>query len=696
MLVAPMLRSVLLTPLQSLALFLWRPLYGPPQAASAEPNRRREQGELVSLAFTVCLALFLVKIFIAFRDLDRDDMPPTVCMDGFWVSVAQVWACCAQDFAVGLGCVLVGGIVLRLLRSHGVRRSLRIVAHIAAALALCYMIVNAQIYHVLRRFMTFSLFQLGGGFKPERSIFEYATPSVKAALALVPLLALALHLLWVHQLPRFWSSLAWLVARPLVLVGGIVGLSFVTIETQRTLFREHRGDFTENPHLLLARSLIWDMEFGDVGPEPPETAEFEPNQPRLSGLTLAKRPTNVIVIVLECAACTYLSNYDYPQETTPCLRELGPRSVTFDRFHATANHTIASALPLCGSLWNDPWSISTLIEFPRFQVPAASSWLQQHGYQTAFLGAGGYRAWEGYRNLYKSIAVTGWDLTRDETNPFWAEGGDRKRFLSQDYLDQAMFTDAGRYLQKMGKDGGTAGKKPFFLLLWNYETHGPYFGWGGGPEWDKRHFPPMILGREQEEEFVRFLNSLHKTDRLIGELYRELEKQGLADDTLVVVTADHGEAFGQHGCFMHGDSLFDEEVRVPLILINRPLADAVSTRSNVIGSHIDIWATIADICGFPFNPVWQGRSLLGGKDADRRAYFARRGAIGVREGRFKYIWDYEVKREYLFDLEADPAERANLAGEKRDYCLRQRRRLRDWKVYQNELTKEHLLEATQP
>ena len=74
-------------------------------------------------------------------------------------------------------------------------------------------------------------------------------------------------------------------------------------------------------------------------------------------------------------------------------------------------------------------------------------------------------------------------------------------------------------------------------------------------------------------------------------------------------------------------------------------------------------------------------------------YFSRIEALGVIEGRFKYIWDATKQRDYLYDLHADPQEGRNIAAEQPDLCLRQRRRLRDWTLYQRELTKQRLTEA---
>jgi arylsulfatase A-like enzyme len=118
--------------------------------------------------------------------------------------------------------------------------------------------------------------------------------------------------------------------------------------------------------------------------------------------------------------------------------------------------------------------------------------------------------------------------------------------------------------------------------------------------------------------------------------------------------------------------------------------------NKTIGSHIDLWPTITDICGIPINPLWQGRSLLGNfPEQDRRAYFSRRGTLGLREGRFKYLWDYDSRTEYLFDLEEDPGELHNLSKENSELCHEYRRRLRDWTNFQTETTRARLIESAQ-
>src|SRR5207249_3125463 len=155
---------------------------------------------------------------------------------------------------------------------------------------------------------------------------------------------------------------------------------------------------------------------------------------------------------------------------------------------------------------------------------------------------------------------------------------------------------------------------------------------------------------------------------------------------------DHGEEFGEHGWFGHNWSLYEEEVHVPCVLICPRLA-ALGRRSAAVGGHVDLWATITDVCGLPADPRWQGRSLLGAA-GDRRAYFYRgESELGVREGKYKYVWDYEQSVDRLYNLAADPTEQRNLAQEDPGLCAALHRRVKSWAGFQKRLTKERMAEV---
>jgi arylsulfatase A-like enzyme len=673
---------------------LWQPL---------STSRGRAHADLVSLIFAVCAAIFLTKVLLAALDLADPRRPPLIC-DGDWLaSLGRVFACFAEDLAVGLGCLLAAALALRLGVRPLYRGAVRAVIYLAALAALFFTVVDAHLFHQLHRFLTLELFEAGGGLQMETSIEEYAaSPAFKVTAVLLPLVTLVLHLGQRQALGKLWQRAAGWLCRPVVLLALIAGLLLGAEAAQAELFGDDPSDFAQSPHLLLVRSFFSESavdafagaEPGEDEPDPwpDELAEdFLPGRPRPSGV-LRRHPHNLIVIAVESLAAEYLQLYGAPFADTPNLCRLQKKGVVFTHFYATATKTICSALPLFGSLYNDVKARhGTAVEHEGFPVPAASLWLKRFGYKTYFLTANG-NGWDIFMNLDETFTRPGlFDVGRDEKHPFWSQGGlDPGRIHAQaGYMDKAAFADAHRVLRD------ARGHK-FYLMLWNYETHYPYFPGAGPSAYDRRRFPEAVAGHaDREADFRDHLNGIWRLDALIGDLYRDLEQLGLADDTLVVITGDHGEAWGQHGTWVHGGSVYEEEVHVPLILLCPRLAH-LGPRQDVVGCHVDLWPTIMDALGLPADPRWQGRSLLGAAPGEvRRAYFYNHGStmLGVREGDWKFLRDLAGNRDLLFDLAKDPGERHNLAARHPDLCDRLRRRLQVWVRFQSRLTRELLRQA---
>ena len=656
-----------------------------------EYRRDGERAELISLVFFTCTVLFVTKAFIAWRDLSNRALFPCIWDDNWLLALGRTWLCCTEDFVVGLGCLLGTALGLRLLPFRGWRRVLRGAAHLAAALAISLMLINAQLFHITRCFLTYGAFQMGGGLNPERSLQESATLPVKLVVGLVPLAVLALHFGVLRLLPGWWRTTARWMTRPLGVLGALalVAVLLVLFGNRNRLLAERPGYFARNPHLLLVRTYF-DHLFGG-GLEPGETtddSDFQPGKAQPS-LTLAKAPTNIILIVLESGCANYLDVYGYELPTTPRLRRLADRSVIFDNCYATATQTVQSALPLQAGLYNDPTTWITVWSYPELELPSAALRLQGQGYRTYFLGAHGGAVWNHSNNVNAKFLSRGFDLARTGDR-FWTDNQRPWPQSADDYKDADMFAEGLKCIDE------ARGNK-FFLMMWNYDTHYDYYPVAATESFDVSRFPVAVRhDPEKREAFQRYLRSLRHVDQLIGDLVEELEKRGLAEETLIVVTGDHGEAFGQHGKFTHANGLFEEDVHVPLIFIS-PLLAGLGRRSAAVGSHIDVWPTIVDVCGLPSDPRWQGRSLFAPEPPDgRRAYFALGDSLGVREGRYKYIWNHgdnqDQGRDLLFDLLDDPGERKNLAEENQELCRSQRRRLRTWSTFQQ----QYLLDNSNP
>ncbi len=210
-----------------------------------------------------------------------------------------------------------------------------------------------------------------------------------------------------------------------------------------------------------------------------------------------------------------------------------------------------------------------------------------------------------------------------------------------------------------------AGRKgPWFCWVHVFDPHDPYT-----PPEPYKH----IYAKDPYSGEVAFV------DAQIGRLLETLDKRGLRDDTIVVLTSDHGEAFGEKEEFFHGFFAYDNVLRVPLIVAYP------GAKPGLIGEtagHIDVFPTLCDLLGLEIPPAVQGESLLplaAGKKRNHPAlyfesmspYFFIEAAplSGYIEAGRKYI-DQPIREVY--DLGADPGEEANLAPQTDTAALQRR------------------------
>jgi len=166
-----------------------------------------------------------------------------------------------------------------------------------------------------------------------------------------------------------------------------------------------------------------------------------------------------------------------------------------------------------------------------------------------------------------------------------------------------------------------------------------------------------------EEIRRRYDLEVSAVDRAVGELLRDLERRGVADDTVVVLTSDHGEALGEHGQVGHVNTLYDEVLQVPLV-IRTPSARArraLSKNSERLVTHVDLAPTILELsdiapwdgmCGASLVSETKPRTLL----AETHKPEAPRDLLCLRDEKTKLIYDPAADQFACFDLESDPRE----------------------------------------
>ena len=266
-----------------------------------------------------------------------------------------------------------------------------------------------------------------------------------------------------------------------------------------------------------------------------------------------------------------------------------------------------------------------------------------------------------------------------------------RRHRFKRYVDGADLAD--RVLREIG--ARAAPDRPFFLWTHFIDTHVPYCA-GRGRRW-YRQTPRYLeaLGYPADIDLAIAVSERPETetqwaawsafydaavryiDEQVGRIIDGLDRMGLRDDTLVVVSGDHGEELGEHGDISHHFRLYEHNVRVPL-LFHRP--GTGRQRIGGLVTLLDLAPTMAHMAGLPPDPGWEGTPVTDGSVADRghvvletfhggSCLFDRRPPyMAVRTRQWKYLWKeyldptdlFSPDGPELYDIAADPMERHNL------------------------------------
>jgi arylsulfatase A-like enzyme len=388
-------------------------------------------------------------------------------------------------------------------------------------------------------------------------------------------------------------------------------------------------------------------------------------------------PPNVILFSLDTLGAGYLGAYGNPRPVSSHLDAILARSFRFDRAFAEFPNTFVSHSSLFTGLYP--------AHHGRYPGGGPGSWppldslvsrLAAHGYHTAAITEDAYVGSErGFAHGFDH-----WDNGDVGEEPAtWGNS-------------PGTFRSASAWLEAHGRTA------PFFLFLHTYEVHAPYRPRDAAARriadastpGDTRQFDPKALHRAMRRQItvggalsdadVRRLRALydgeiHYLDRQMGAFFDELAAAGLLDDTLVVITSDHGELFGEHGMVGHVGT-HNRVLHVPLGF-HWPGRIAPG-RSEQPVQLVDVLPTVFDLVGVPVPASLDGRSLAAELLGDRSDPPARtaiaessfkqqrcRAAdpdacwIEIRiaqDARFKRVRSRSGRRDTLHDLEADSGE----------------------------------------
>jgi arylsulfatase A-like enzyme len=345
---------------------------------------------------------------------------------------------------------------------------------------------------------------------------------------------------------------------------------------------------------------------------------------------------HVVLVTIDALRADHLGCYGYDRPVSPQLDAFAEQGVLFERAYAQAPHSSYSLSSLHTSEY-----LHELVELgkPLPQATLAKT-LGSAGYHTAAFFTDGIFHTEGAKLKQYRDDAYGFALF-DHTNR----------------ESEAQTERVLREVERIKK----LGEPPSFLWVHYFDVHEPYqettFGKG---------------------EMDRYDSEILHTDRELSRLLRALDEQ-FDREVVVAITADHGEEFREHGGVYHGSTLYDEQVRVPLILRAKGLGQKrVQTPVEVI----DVAPTLLGIVGVERAPSMRGRDLRAPalertKESNPvfSAVLTKRMAL---KWPLKLIADLRFNLYELYDLEADPNEHDNLADRRRADLDRMRALVYAW------------------
>jgi arylsulfatase A-like enzyme len=376
-------------------------------------------------------------------------------------------------------------------------------------------------------------------------------------------------------------------------------------------------------------------------PTPSPAADEDSSAASSEGDFKARAP-NIVFVTIDTLRADHLGFCGYDKPTSPNLDRWSERCAVFDQARATGSQTRFSVPPMViGKYFTE--IARTEGKWPTIlnEETTIAERLHEGGYHTAAFHSIGYLAprfgfAQGFEHYDASVLVE---------RP-------RTRFKStSDYVtDQALaYVDSLPFAEQESE-------KPFFLWAYYSDPHSPYIYHRGFPS-----FGPWMKDV--------YDNEIAYTDHHVGRLLDGLDEQGLLENTMVVLTSDHGEGLDEaedHGHRYHGPNLHDEVVRVPLMICG---AGVVPRRVATSVSLIDLPSTFLEVAQLPTDSALRGVSLThwlkGGDGAHPPVFFEKhKGSALPQKG--MVLWPYKVivKMAYnevqIYDLERDPQETVNL------------------------------------
>lgn len=345
---------------------------------------------------------------------------------------------------------------------------------------------------------------------------------------------------------------------------------------------------------------------------------------------------NLVMITLESQRATSTLP-PTSQPVTPFLDALAASSLTPSRGYSILPHTSKALVALHCGVAPPPDHANTEAEAGSMPMPCLAELLRDHGYKTAFLQS----ATEHFERRRATVDNLGFDFFRSVDSMPKAGFGKANYF---GYEDDIMLGPARDWL-------ASTGGAPFMLSLLTVTGHHDYVLEGHEP-----------IDFVEDPLLNSYLNVIHYQDAFVGRVIDMFKELGLYQDTVFVVTGDHGEGFGEHRVFQHDNTIYDEGIRIPL-LVHDPLR--AGEHLGEPANQLTVLPTAVDAIGFDLVSEHGYRpSLYSGQPQGLlvATCLARGRCTAIIDGDRKLIHHFGDRRDEVFDLAVDPFELNDLAS----------------------------------
>ncbi|MGB0646068.1 MAG: sulfatase-like hydrolase/transferase [Bradymonadia bacterium] len=384
---------------------------------------------------------------------------------------------------------------------------------------------------------------------------------------------------------------------------------------------------------------------GDAAP----TSKLKQGPPTPRATADAETPQfNVVFVLIDTVRASHLSLYGYHRATSPNLDRWATQATVFERAYAQAPNTPRSIPSILTGRY--PSRIHWQNVFSNYSQPK----LDQDNLLDAFKS----RGWQT-----EGISAH-WYFEKVPQLKQWATQWDNRGFMdvTESYTQITSPEITKRTVQRLNELSKDSA--PFFLFTHYFDPHSQY------------HNHREYVSFKAESSADYYDTELTFTDHHLAPLLKRLDASDLVHNTIVIITSDHGEAFGEHGYEFHGRTLFEEEIRTPLIIRHPNIAPR--RISSPVGL-VDLFATIDHMQGgaerrgdgHSLVPLMQGDTMRrpAAVFSEQLPYpsFKEYLVAGIgTDGSTKVIYDLTGNRRLVFDLKTDHGEQSPLSQPSND------------------------------